>query len=130
MGVKNTTSETSIEKYFIKKCKEQGMKVIKMVPTYENGIPDRQVLFKGFAGFAEIKKPGKTASPLQVVYLRELGKAGCFVGVVDSKEAVMEWIENFVQHVDELIGKDIIINMKKKIKLPEVDKSKIERYNR
>lgn len=105
MASKSTTRESSIEKYFVKKCKGAGIrKCIKMVPTYENGIPDRMALLNGVSGFAEIKAPGKKPRPLQVSYMRSLEEAGFFVGVVDSKESALRWIEEFKVHVEYLVG--------------------------
>jgi hypothetical protein len=101
MGNKNTTSESSIEQYFVRKCKENGMKVIKMIPTFEAGIPDRQVLYAGVSGFAEIKAPGRKPRALQVAYLNGLEQAGFFVGVIDSKEAANLWIEKFHKHATD-----------------------------
>lgn len=88
-------SESSIEKYFVAKCKEAGMRSFKMLPTYEAGMPDRIVLYRGVAGFAEIKAPGKKPRQLQAVFLEELQKAGSFTGVVDSKDSALNWINDF-----------------------------------
>jgi hypothetical protein len=107
MGNKNTTSESSIEDYFVRKCKAKAMKVIKMVPLHEAGIPDRQVLWQGVSGFAELKRPGKTARPLQQAYLKDLEKRGFFTGVVDSKEDADLWIECFEHHCSELLGNKV-----------------------
>ena len=101
MENRNTTSESSIEKYFVQKCKEQGMKAIKMIPTFEAGIPDRQVLYAGVSGFAEIKAPGRKPWALQVAYINSLQQAGFFVGVVDSKESAIKWIDDFHKHATD-----------------------------
>ncbi len=98
MENKNIMRESYIEKRFVKMCKEKGMKAIKMIPTYENGIPDRQVLYKGKSGFAELKAPGKHPDPLQVVYADNLRRAGFFVASVDSIEGCKKWISDFLQH--------------------------------
>jgi hypothetical protein len=100
MESKNTMSESSIEKYFVAKCKEAGMRSFKMLPTYEAGMPDRIVLYKGLSGFAEIKAPGKKPRQLQAVFLQELQKAGSFTGVVDSKDSALNWIKDFDNYVE------------------------------
>jgi hypothetical protein len=100
MESKNTMSESSIEKYFVAKCKEAGMRSFKMLPTYEAGMPDRIVLYKGLSGFAEIKAPGKKPRQLQAVFLQELRKAGSFTGVVDSKDSALNWIKDFDNYVE------------------------------
>ena len=96
-------SESSIEKYFVAKCKEAGMRSLKMLPTFEAGMPDRIVLYKGVAGFAEIKAPGKKPRKLQAVFLDELEKAGSYTGVVDSKDQADWWIMCFEAFVESLI---------------------------
>lgn len=88
-------SESSIEKHFVAKCKEAGMRSFKMLPTFEAGMPDRIVLYKGIAGFAEIKATGKKPRKLQAVFLKELAKDGNFTGVIDSKTCALIWIEDF-----------------------------------
>lgn len=93
-------SESSIEKYFVAKCKEAGMRSFKMLPTYEAGMPDRIVLHRGISGFAEIKAPGKKPRQLQAVFLQELQKAGSFTGVVDSKDSALNWIKDFDNYVE------------------------------
>lgn len=90
--------ESSIERYFVQQCKYRGMKVIKMVPTFEMGIPDRQVLWKGVSGFAEIKAPGKKPRANQVAYMKALSDAGFYTGVVDSRESAIAWIHGFTSH--------------------------------
>lgn len=119
--------ESSIEKYFVKKCKAEGMLIFKMSPTYNIGIPDRQVLFRGVAGFAEIKAPGKEPRALQIAFLDELSKAGSFTGVVDSKESAIKWIEHFRIHVLASLRPQVL---RGKSILPIVDKDKIERFNK
>lgn len=103
MESRNTISEASIEAYFRTQCKKMGIKTVKMVPIYEAGIPDRQVLFRGVSGFCELKRPGKKAKPHQIAYLKELHKAGFYTGVVDSKESAKEWLEGFLEHVKNIL---------------------------
>jgi len=88
-----TPAEKTIENYLKKRVREIGGKCIKMIPTYENGIPDRQVLYKGRAIFVELKKQGEEAEPLQVVYMRELEKHGFETCVIDSKEQIDAFIK-------------------------------------
>lgn len=103
MGYRNTISESSIEQKFVRLCKRHGMRVIKMSTQFEMGLPDRLVLFHGFAGFCELKAPGKKPSLCQEVYLRKLAKEGNFVGVVDHPNDVVTWIANFEKHVLERV---------------------------
>jgi hypothetical protein len=84
--------EKAIEDYLKKRVREIGGKCIKMLPTFESGIPDRQILYRGRAVFVELKKEGKEARPLQVVYMQELNKHGFETRVIDTKEQVDELI--------------------------------------
>lgn len=94
-------NENYIEQKFVRLCKRHGMRVIKMSTQFEMGIPDRLVLLNGFAGFCELKAPGKKPKPIQEAYLRNLCAEGCFTGVVDNPNDIVTWIKNFKQHIDE-----------------------------
>lgn len=89
--------ESYIEKRFVEVCKRHGMRAIKQ--TAETGIPDRLVLFEGFAGFAEIKAPGKEPEPVQAAFIRKLKREGCFTGVVDGPLEIVCWIRDFKEHI-------------------------------
>lgn len=101
MENKSTMSESSIEKKFKRLCERNGMRVIKMSTQFEMGLPDRLVLLKGFAGFCELKAPGKKLKPHQEAYIRQLQLEGNFVGVVDHPDDVVAWIGEFKKHVNE-----------------------------
>jgi hypothetical protein len=85
--------EKAIEDYLKKRVREIGGKCIKMLPTFESGIPDRQILYKGRVVFVELKKEGKEARPLQVVYMQELNKQGFETRVIDTKEQIDQLIK-------------------------------------
>ena len=99
-------------------CERHGMRVIKMSTQFEWGIPDRLVLFKGYAGFCEIKAPGKKPELHQKVYLRNLITEGNFVGVIDHPNYIITWINDFKKHINKkegiylVEGKPIIGNEK------------------
>lgn len=80
--------ESPIERYLVAQVKKIGGKAIKMLPTYENGMPDRQVLYEGRAVFVELKATGKKPRALQVAFSKELAKVGFEVIVIDSKQGV------------------------------------------
>lgn len=92
----NQTPEKQIETYLRKRVQDIGGRCIKMVPTYENGIPDRQVLYKGRTIFVELKKQGKDPSKLQAVFIKELEKNGFETRVIDGKDQVDELINNLL----------------------------------
>ena len=101
MESKSTMSESSIEKKFKKLCERHGMRVIKMSAQFEWGIPDRLVLFEGFAGFCELKAPGKKPQRHQDIYLKKLQMEGNFVGVVSDPNDIVSWIGEFKKHINE-----------------------------
>lgn len=80
--------ESPIERYLVAQVKKIGGKAIKMLPTYENGMPDRQVLYEGRSVFVELKATGKKPRALQVAFSKELAKVGFEVVVIDSKQGV------------------------------------------
>lgn len=96
-------SEKEIESKFKRICERHGMRVFKMSTQFESHIPDRLVLYKGFAGFAEIKAPGEKQSKAQASLMLALEKQGNFVGVVDHPYAVVGWIGNFMNHINSKI---------------------------
>jgi hypothetical protein len=110
MVSKNITNESSIENYFLELCKKEEMRAIKMIPTFEAGIPDRQVLYRGVSGFAEIKAPGKRPRKLQVVYMKNLQEAGFFVGIVDSRASAKAWLEDFKKYAEQIPQTTFCIN--------------------
>lgn len=102
MGYRNIISENSIEQKFVRLCKRHGMRVFKLSTQYEMCLPDRLVLFEGFAGFCELKAPGKKQTYCQEVYMRKLAKEGNFVGVVDNPNDIVTWIAGFKEHIKNL----------------------------
>lgn len=96
MALRNTTKESNIERLLVKEVKALGGKAVKMIPTYEAGIPDRLVLFKGHAIFVELKREGKNPRALQSLFMKELNGMGFQTEVIDSKEKVKEFL-NYLQ---------------------------------
>lgn len=93
--------ESTLEKYLTKKVKDIGGKAVKMVPTFENGIPDRQVLYKGRTIFVELKKEGGKPAKLQVAFMKELNKHGFETRVIDTKEQVNQLISDLINETGE-----------------------------
>lgn len=102
MGNRNTMSESYIERKFVEVCKRHKMRVIKMSAMFETGIPDRLVLWKGYAGFCELKAPGKKPTLSQLSYHKKLKSEGNFIQIVDHPNKVVSWIEDFKKHVYEI----------------------------
>lgn len=86
--------ERNIERYLSKCVKALGGKCSKMIPSYDAGIPDRLVMLYGKTYFVELKAPGKKPSKLQAHFLEQLKKQGYNTAVLDSYEAVDEFIKS------------------------------------
>lgn len=99
MENKNTMRESYIEKKFKRLCERHGMRVIKLSAQFEWGIPDRLILWNGYAGFCELKAPGQKPKPHQTSYLNKLQMEGNFVGVVDNVNDIATWIGEFKNHI-------------------------------
>lgn len=85
--------ESSIERYFVKKAKENGAWTPKFTSPGTNGVPDR-IVFRADGGveFVELKKPGEELRPDQKAVIRKMGNTyGQTVTVIDNKEAVDEY---------------------------------------
>jgi hypothetical protein len=89
-------TEAHIERILVKEVKALGGKAVKMIPTYEAGIPDRLVLFRGYAIFVELKRAGLKPKALQLRYMEELNRMGFHTEVIDSVEKIKEFL-NYLQ---------------------------------
>lgn len=85
--------ESTIEKYFVRKAKENGAWVPKLTSPGTRGMPDRLVFrFDGGIEFVELKKEGEQLRPSQKVIKRRIENTyGQTVTVIDSKKAVDEF---------------------------------------
>lgn len=81
--------ESKIEKYFVKKTKENKSVAFKFVSPGTRGVPDRLVLrWDGGIEFVELKKEGEQLRPSQKVIKKLLERYGQTVTVIDTKEGV------------------------------------------
>ncbi len=80
-----TVRERSIENYLSRKVRELGGLCWKFVSPGRSGVPDRVVIFKGYAIFVELKRPKQKPRELQQIRMGELREAGAWVEVVSSK---------------------------------------------
>ena len=86
--------ETSIERHLVKETEKRGGIAPKLVSPGTAGLPDRLVLLPGCGvAFVELKAPGEKPRPIQRRRIRELVGLGCSVYVVDSKERVVEVLD-------------------------------------
>lgn len=90
-------SEKDVEEYFVRRCASHGMLAVKFLSPGYAGVPDRLVLMPHRRiVFVELKAPGKKARPLQLAFFRLLARFGHTVSVLDTKEAVDDWMEREV----------------------------------
>lgn len=73
----------------------RGGRMLKLVPAYETGIPDRLVIMPGGrVHFVEFKRPGGGGSltPKQDLWRKRLGQLGCNIHIIDSVTDFMEQV--------------------------------------
>lgn len=81
--------EKSIENYLVMKVKQNKGLALKLNSLSMAGLPDRMILLSdGKIFFAELKKPGKSARPLQKSVHRMLENLGFRIYIIDSKKQI------------------------------------------
>lgn len=89
--------EKSIEDYLYNQIKAIGGWAVKM--SIGGGFPDRMILYKGWCGFVETKRPGKTYRIKQRAMKKILERLGFTVSLCDTKQLVDEYIDNLKTYV-------------------------------
>lgn len=81
--------EKEIEQYLAARTKSLGGWALKFISPGVAGVPDRIVLMPGGQiFFAELKRPGAKARPLQAAIHRRLERLGFAVYVIDNREQI------------------------------------------
>lgn len=103
---KDVTGEKALEKTFSAYLNQtKDVWVIKLLPTFVKGLPDRLILCRGgFAGFAEIKTTGKKPTRIQAVIHGKLRQLGFVVAVIDDMESRDKAIGFFLSKVKDNTG--------------------------
>lgn len=87
-------NEKLIEKKLREEVKSLGGIALKLYSAYHTGLPDRLILMPGGrASFAEIKTTGKKPTMLQEKAIAELRALGFEAEVIDSQEALNNFLE-------------------------------------
>jgi Holliday junction resolvase len=68
--------ESQIQSKIIRKLREQGWMVIKLIKTNCNGIPDLLIHRHGATCYIEVKRPGQSPTALQQYRMKELAAHG------------------------------------------------------
>lgn len=85
--------EREVENHLREEVKRLGGVAFKFVSPGNDGVPDRLVCLPGGrVAFIELKAPGKKPTPLQVRQMERLQELGFSAMVLDSIEAVDEFI--------------------------------------
>lgn len=86
--------ERNVETYLKRRVEGEGGLCRKWTSPGRRGVNDQIVIFPGGrVSFVEVKKPGEKAKPHQVREHKRLRAQGCTVLVVDTCEAVDEFIK-------------------------------------
>lgn len=86
--------EKDIEAHLRKEIKKIGGRAYKWESPGNAGVPDRIIFLPdGQVHLVELKAPGKKPTALQLAQHRKLSQLGQNVYVLDSKEAVNEFIQ-------------------------------------
>ena len=85
--------EATVERYLRERVKEEGGVAIKLNTKSGRGWPDRIVMLPGGRlSFVEVKAPGRKATMLQQLRIDQINTLGLHALVIDSKEAVDEFL--------------------------------------
>ena len=85
--------EKDIEEYLVRQVKRRGGAAYKFTSPARRSVPDRLVLWPcGVARFVELKSPGKKPTEQQAREHAKLATIGFPVAVLDTKEAVDQWL--------------------------------------
>lgn len=89
--------EKDVEKYFCQEVKKAGGVAYKFTSPARVNVPDRMVLFPDArVYFVELKAPGKKPTEGQLREHARLQALGFEVSVIDSKEGVDKWTDDYV----------------------------------
>jgi hypothetical protein len=92
--------ERNVEDYFVEQVEAHGGIQRKVKWLGRRAAPDRFVKFLGApAVLVELKRPGKTARPEQEREHARLRAVGVDVRVIDTKQAVDNFIRDMVGHL-------------------------------
>lgn len=85
---KNSTKESSIERYLYNECKKRGWLCEKFTSPGKRSVPDRIITTPNRMYFVELKAPGKKPTKLQAQDHKKRKILGFPVWVIDTKEKV------------------------------------------
>lgn len=102
-------TESNVELYLVNKINAIGGLAMKFTSPGLSGVPDRLILYRGFAFFVELKKPHGKPRELQKKMAKRIRSRGTKVFCISTKEQVDELavmlesgIEPMEQHFDRI----------------------------
>lgn len=87
--------ERNVEIHFNRQVRKAGGISRKYTSPGRRGVPDRIAILNGHIYFVELKRPGEKPRPDQLAEHKTMAKHGVKVHILDSKQAVDEWIGRF-----------------------------------
>jgi len=88
-------TENAVEQRLRKRVEALGGLCLKFTSS-RSGVPDRIVILQGRTIFVELKAPNRLPSNLQKVRIAQMRAAGADVRLIASKEAVDEFLNEFI----------------------------------
>lgn len=93
--MKPKESEKTLEARLVREIEARGGMALKYTSQFHRGIPDRICLLPyGLTYFVELKSTGKKPTKLQEHAMQKLRELSNFVIVIDSTEALEDFLEN------------------------------------
>lgn len=89
--------EKAIEQHLRDRVEAIGGMCLKLVPTVNNGIPDRMVLYTNKVYFIELKAANGVLRPLQQYMINKLLTMGQSVEVINS----IAQVDSFIKRIQE-----------------------------
>lgn len=93
--MKQRESEKTLEARLVREIEARGGMALKYTSQFHRGIPDRICLMPGCCTyFVELKSTGQKPTKLQEHAMRRLRELGHIVTVIDSTEALDQFLDN------------------------------------
>lgn len=89
-------TEAKIEQKLVRYCKANGVYTRKFSSPAHRGVPDRVCIRDGVVIFIELKRPGNTATTLQLHEIAELRKAGVHAFVATGFDEARVILDTFI----------------------------------
>lgn len=96
--------EKDIEKYLVRRCRENGYLCFKFTSPAHAGVPDRILIGNGRVIFVELKRPGAKPRELQIRTFRHMRDGGADVRVIDTRKLCDDLISEVRDGKNKSVG--------------------------